>query len=113
MISRMNQYGTKSFHRPAEGSHPFVARNHPKMKVVGRVFVVEVVDVLNVEDTALESTNPVRDCDELRRLAGCKFVEAPHVPPRCQDDQPRDWIGNVLVSMKVRRFVTTQPFYEG
>ena len=60
VVPSMDQRGSHGLDRFSELSHPFVPRNKPEVKVVRSVFVVEVVDVVDLELLSLDPTDSVQ-----------------------------------------------------
>lgn len=74
------------------------------MKVVTRVFIVEIVDVLDPQRSSLCGPKGYQEGQQFIPLWWAHFIKAGEVSLRGDDDLTWDRVGNILVSVKARRF---------
>lgn len=105
LLTRVAQGGSHRLDRFSKTCHPWVARHHPKMEVVCRVFIVDVIHVLDTQLALLLTSNALDQWQKFRCFGLAHFRQKAKMPLCGDDDLPGDWIGDVLVSMEKACFL--------
>ncbi|QRY68074.1 hypothetical protein JVX98_27650 [Ensifer sp. PDNC004] len=86
MASRVQQGGAHGIDRFSELRHPLISWHHPEMKMVRRIFVIEIVDVLDAELLLLLCPQLLDEGHELSGFARHHICQKPEMPLRSDNN---------------------------